>query len=88
MSGRYLITSLRHQVTPQEAIHTMTMTVMKDSLERAAKVEDIPYKDPPKGRVKSSMVLETSLTPKTKKPTMTGAGSSQKNVKPVWEMDK
>ena len=69
LSGRYLITSIRHQVTPEQGIHTMTMTVMKDSLEREIPVTDVNYKEPPKGSVNVSMKVESKqLKPKTKNP--------------------
>jgi len=70
LSGRYLITSLKHQVTPSEAMHTMTMTVMKDSVEKATPVTEVTYTEPPQGKVKEEFSLETAnLRPITKKPT-------------------
>ena len=69
MSGRYLITSLRHQVTPSEAIHTMTMTVMKDSVEHEIPVIKVNYSEPPQGTVNmADMVESKKLVPQTKKP--------------------
>ena len=72
LSGRYLITSLKHQVTPSEAMHTMTMTVMKDSLESASKVGEIRH-EPPQGNVKVEFMLEQgNLKPITRKSARTG----------------
>ena len=85
LSGRYLITSLRHQVTPSEAIHTMTMTVMKDSVERATPVMEVNYPEPPQGQVKVTEKVESKkLEPQTKKPTPI----NRPPLIPVWEMDK
>ena len=72
LSGRYLITSLKHQVTPSEAMHTMTMTVMKDSLVSASKVGEIRH-EPPQGNVKVEFMLEQgNLKPITRKSARTG----------------
>ena len=83
LSGRYLITSLRHQVTPSEAIHTMTMTVMKDSVERATPVRETNYPEPPQGPVKVTEGLETgNLKPKTKFPNTGPPGRSDSSKPP------
>ena len=69
LSGRYLVTSLKHQVTPSESMHSMVMTVMKDSVETAIPVLDTTYPQAPPDRV--DMGLDTTkrkLKPKTKFP--------------------
>ena len=50
LSGRYLVTSLKHMVLPLESMHSMVMTVMKDSVEKATPVKETKYSEPPKGR--------------------------------------
>ena len=49
LSGRYLITSLNHLVIPTETVHTMTMTVMKDSMNSAVSTKDTTYPSEPSG---------------------------------------
>ena len=76
LSGRYLVTSLKHQVTPSESMHSMVMTVMKDSVETAIPVLDTNYPEAPPGRV--DMGLDTTkrkLKPKTKFPNTGPPGS-------------
>ena len=51
LSGRYLVTSLKHMVTPSEFMHSMVMTVMKDSVKSATSVKETNYPEPPKGKV-------------------------------------
>jgi hypothetical protein len=51
LSGRYMITELHHVLIPSSQTHSMAMTVMKDSFENAAVVEDIQIKDEPQGSV-------------------------------------
>ena len=67
LSGRYLITSLHHKVAPPEQNHTMTMTVMKDSVSVATPVKDIQYPKEPKGSVDVGLkTTKKKLKPKTK----------------------
>jgi len=49
LSGRYLITELHHLVIPSSQMHSMTMTVMKDSFETAPMVTETKYKPEPMG---------------------------------------
>jgi hypothetical protein len=49
LSGRYLITSLHHLVVPRDQMHTMTMTVMKDSFNNSAASKDTQYPNEPSG---------------------------------------
>ena len=51
LSGRYLVTSLKHMVIPSEFMHSMVMTVMKDSVKSATSVKETTYPEPPKGKV-------------------------------------
>ncbi len=51
LSGRYLVTSLKHMVIPSEFMHSMVMTVMKDSVKSATSVKETNYPEPPKGKV-------------------------------------
>ena len=83
LSGRYLITSLHHKVTPTESNHTMVMTVMKDSVERATSVVEVNYPEPPQGPVKVTEGLETgNLKPKTKFPNTGPPGRSDSSKPP------
>ena len=67
LSGRYLITSLHHKVTPTESSHTMVMTVMKDSVSIATPVKDIQYPEEPKGSIDVGLkTTKKKLKPKTK----------------------
>ena len=69
LSGRYLVTSLKHQVTPSESMHSMVMTVMKDSVESATPVKETNYPEPPQGRADVGLSsTKRKLRPKTKKP--------------------
>ena len=80
-----MVTSIRHKVTPEQSMHNMTMTVMKDSLERATSAIEVNYPEPPQGIVKVSEKVESKrLEPKTKKPTPI----NQAPIMQVWEMDK
>jgi len=83
LSGRYMVTSIRHQVTPEKGIHAMTMTVMKDSLTTTTPVVEVKYKEPPKGAVKVSETVESKkLEQKTKKPSPEGPklSAAQRNA--------
>ena len=51
MSGRYIITSLHHQVVPTDQMHTMVFTAMKDSVESVAPTKDLQYEKEPKGKL-------------------------------------
>ena len=51
LSGRYLITSLHHQVVPTDQMHTMVMTAMKDSVSAAAPVKDLQWLKELKGKI-------------------------------------
>ena len=74
LSGRYMVTSIRHKVMPDQAMHSMYMTVMKDSLETAAPVKDLNVSEPPQGAVTNSSKVESKrLEVVTKKPAMSGA---------------
>ena len=67
LSGRYLITSLHHKVTPTESNHTMVMTIMKDSVSAATPVKDIQYPEEAKGSVDVGLkTTKRKLKPKTK----------------------
>ena len=67
LSGRYLITSLHHKVSPTESLHTMVMTVMKDSVSIATPVRDIQYPEEPRGSVDAGLrTTKRKLKPKTK----------------------
>ena len=75
LSGRYLITSLHHKVTPTESNHTMVMTVMKDSVTIATPVKDIQYPEEPKGSVDVGLkTTKKKLKPKTKTPEIVAGG--------------
>ena len=83
LSGRYMVTSIRHQVTPEKGIHAMTMAVMKDSLTTTTPVVEVKYKEPPKGAVKVSETVESKkLEQKTKKPSPEGPklSAAQRNA--------
>ena len=72
LSGRYLITSLHHKVTPTESNHTMVMTIMKDSVSAATPVKDIQYPKESKGSVDVGLkTTKRKLRPKTKTIKMT-----------------
>ena len=49
LSGRYLVTEQHHLVLPDEQMHSMVMTVMKDSFEQKPKSEDRNYQEEPQG---------------------------------------
>ena len=67
LSGRYLVTSLQHKVTPTESTHTMVMTIMKDSVSIATPVKDVQYPEEPVGKVdKGLKKTKTKLLPRTK----------------------
>ena len=67
LSGRYLITSLHHQVVPGDQIHNMIMTITKDSLETNPPVVETKYKEPPQGKIdKGLKTVKQKMTPKPK----------------------
>ena len=67
LSGRYLITSLHHQITPTEQMHNMILTITKDSLDVEPPVVETKYQEPPQGSVdKGLTVMKQDLTPKPK----------------------
>ena len=67
LSGRYLVTSLHHKITPTEQNHSMVMTVMKDSVASATPVKDVQYPEEPKGSVDVGLKkTKKKLKPKTK----------------------
>ena len=75
LSGRYLVTSLHHKVTPTESSHTMVMTIMKDSVSIATPVKDIQYPEEPKGSVDVGLkTTKKKLKPKTKTPEIVAGG--------------
>ena len=59
LSGRYLVTEQHHLVLPANQMHSMVMTIMKDSFEEKPKVEDRKYQEEPQG---SSDIGLTSRT--------------------------
>ncbi len=73
LSGRYLVTSLKHMILPENSMHSMVMTVMKDSVEKATPVKETNYSEPPKGRTDIGLsTTKSKLRPVTKKPSMSG----------------
>ena len=66
LSGRYLITSIHHKVTPTENNHIMTMTIMKDSVRKATQVKDVQYPEEP--TMRSDIGLSTARKNLTNKP--------------------
>ena len=74
LSGRYLVTSLHHKVTPTEANHSMVMTIMKDSVSIATPIKEVQYPEEPKGAVDVGLkTTKKKLKPKTKTVKMTPA---------------
>jgi hypothetical protein len=70
LSGRYLVTSLKHMIIPEQSMHSMVMTVMKDSVEKATPVKETNYPEPPKGRADIGLsTTKGKLKPITKTPT-------------------
>ena len=49
LSGRYLVTEQHHLILPDEQMHSMVMTVMKDSFYEKPKSDDIKFQDEPQG---------------------------------------
>ena len=49
LSGRYLVTEQHHLVIPDSQMHSMVMTIMKDSFEQKPKAEDRKYQEEPQG---------------------------------------
>jgi len=69
LSGRYLVTSLNHLVVPTDTVHTMTMTVMKDSLNSAVSTKDTQYPSEPSGSADVGLSKTSgNLTAGTQKP--------------------
>ena len=66
LSGRYLITSIHHKVTPTENNHIMTMTIMKDSVRKATQVKDVQYPEEP--TMRSDIGLSIARKNLTNKP--------------------
>ena len=69
LSGRYLITSLHHQVTPPEQMHQMILTITKDSVSTSPVVKETKYAEPPQGVVDKSLNRNLTDKPKSAKPT-------------------
>ena len=67
LSGRYLITSLHHQVTPPDQIHQMVLTITKDSLDSNPVVKETKYAEPPQGGVDSGLNRKLTTRPKAAK---------------------
>ena len=55
LSGRYLITSLHHQVVVTEQMHNMILTITKDSLDTSPPVVETKYAEPPQGMMDKSL---------------------------------
>ena len=67
LSGRYLITSLHHQVVPTDQMHNMVLTITKDSLDVSPVVKETKYKEPPSGKVDVGLQsVKQKLTPTPK----------------------
>ena len=69
LSGRYLITSLHHQVTPPEQMHQMIITITKDSVSTSPVVKETKNAEPPQGVVYKSLNRNLTDKPKSAKPT-------------------
>ena len=67
LSGRYLITSLHHQVVPPDQIHQMVLTITKDSLDSNPVVKETKYAEPPQGGVDSGLNRKLTTRPKAAK---------------------
>ena len=67
LSGRYLITSLHHQVSPPESKHQMILTIVKDSLDSSPVVKETKYAEPPQGAVDKSLNKNLTTRPKAAK---------------------
>ena len=59
LSGRYLITSIHHQITPPETNHSMIMTVMKDSVESKPEVKSIQHPEEPIGTIDRGLLNDS-----------------------------
>ena len=67
LSGRYLITSLHHQVVVTEQMHNMILTITKDSLDTNPPVVETKYKEPPQGGIdKNLSITKQKSSPKPK----------------------
>ena len=74
LSGRYLVTSLHHKVTPTDSNHSMVMTIMKDSVTVATPVRDVQYPEEPIGKADKGLKKSKSkLTVKPRKALPTSA---------------
>ena len=62
LSGRYLITSLRHKVNTGEGIHTMHCKIMKDSVIEAFIEQATPWDEEPTGDLLSAFGTGLSLS--------------------------
>ena len=49
ISGRYLVTEQHHLVIPDKQMHSMVLTIMKDSFAQKQKFEDRKYRNEPQG---------------------------------------
>jgi hypothetical protein len=57
-------------IIPEQSMHSMVMTVMKDSVEKATPVKETNYPEPPKGRADIGLsTTKGKLKPITKTPT-------------------
>ena len=78
LSGRYLVTSLHHKVTPTDSNHTMVMTIMKDSVTVATPVRDVQYPEEPIGKADKGLKKSKSkLTVKPRKALPTSVHQSE-----------
>jgi len=76
LSGRYLVTSLKHMILPEKSMHSMVMTVMKDSVESATPIKDTTYPEPPKGKVDIGLsTTKRKLRPVTKTSNLTATSN-------------
>ena len=58
-------------ILPEESMHSMVMTVMKDSVESATPVKETNYPEPPSGTSDIGLAqTKSKLRPITKKPEM------------------
>ena len=67
LSGRYLITSLHHQVMPADQMHQMVLTITKDSLDSNPTVKETKYAEPPQGKIDKKLNRKLTTRPKAAK---------------------
>ena len=67
LSGRYLITSLHHQVMPADQMHQMVLTITKDSLDSNPAVKETKYAEPPQGKIDKKLNRKLTTRPKAAK---------------------